>query len=225
MTNNTADNDNDIALTPISVPDPAARERARRRRKVLAVVGAVVVVAGGITWWAVAANGGDSKPVKHTAVIPKAFGAYTEAKDGDTEWTALSSVNTDPAKGEAHLTYRAAGGRAAVITVRLDPPDFTADDGTRTGPGSESETKNLLGVDKDQKITSYPAGKQDGKVQCADTTGAGRTITTCAWQSEAAEITYSPVLDHRTVKDQPQAVTDFRAFLDALKIEPVGKSG
>ncbi|WP_435131324.1 hypothetical protein [Actinacidiphila sp. bgisy144] len=219
MTNNTADNDNDIALTPISVPDPAARERARRRRKVLAVVGAVVVVAGGITWWAVAANGGDSKPVKHTAVIPKAFGAYTEAKDGDTEWTALSSVNTDPAKGDVYLTYRASGGRAAMITVTLDPPDFTADDGTRTGPGSESETKDLLGVDKDQKITSYPAGKQDGEIQCADTTAAGRTITTCAWQSKAAEVTFSPVLNHHTVTGQNQAAADLRAFLDVLRIE------
>ncbi|WP_237404727.1 hypothetical protein [Actinacidiphila reveromycinica] len=223
MTNNTAGNDNDFALTPISVPDPAARDRSRRRRKVVVLVAAVAVVAGGISWWAVAANSGDGGPTRHTAVIPKAFGAYTEAKNGDTEWTALTSVNTDISKGEVHLTYRASSGRAAVITARLDPPDFTTDDGTHLGPGSESETKSLLGVDKDQKITGYPAGRQGGRIQCADTSAGDHTITTCAWQSKAAEITYSPVLNHLTVAGQQQAAADLRSFLDALRIEPAGK--
>lgn len=223
VTNNAADNDNAIALTPISVPDPAGRDRTRHRRKILAGVVAAVVVAGGITVWAVTSGGGSSKPTMHTASIPKTFGAYTEAKDGDTEWTGLSSVNTDIDKGTVHLTYRAAGNRAALITVQLDPPDFTSDDGTDHGPGSASETDSLLGVDNNQKITSYPAGKQDGRIQCADTSALGHTVTKCAWQSKAAEVTYSPVLNHVTVKGQPQAVADLRSFLDTLTIEPKPK--
>ncbi|SEG32481.1 hypothetical protein SAMN05216223_104362 [Actinacidiphila yanglinensis] len=222
MTNNAADNDNGIALTPISVPDSATRDRAKRRRKILAGVVAAVVVVGGITAWVVSANSGDSKPTKHTAVIPKAFGAYTEAKDGDTEWTALSSVNTDISKGEVNLTYRAAGGRAAMVVVSLDPPNFTTDEGTNEGPGSDSMTSSLLGTDGSEKITGYPAGKLGGTIQCADVTGAGRTITRCAWQSKAATVTLAPVLNHHTLVDH-NAAGVLRDFLNTLKIEPKSK--
>lgn len=219
MTNNAADNDNGIALTPISVPDSAARDRAKRRNRILAGVVAAVVVAGGITAWVVSANSGGSKPTKHTAVIPQAFGAYTEAKDGDTEWTALKSVNTDISKGEVDLTYRASGGRAAMVDVVLDPPDFTSGNGTKEGSGTDSMTSELLGTDGSQKITDYPAGKLGGTIQCADVTGAGRTITHCAWQSKAATVTLAPVLNHHTLVDH-NAAGVLRDFLDTLKIEP-----
>jgi len=214
VTDHAAD-DEAIAFTPITVPD---RTRAKRRTRLLAGGAAVLVVAGGITTWAVAANGGDGKPKKHTAVVPKAFGAYTEAKDGDTEWTRLSSVNTDVTKGPVDLTYRAGGGKAAMITVSLDPADY--DNGqTDYGPGSAAMTSSLLGTEGSEKITAYSAGKQGGKIQCADISAGGATITNCAWQSKAAVATFSPVLNHRTVVDHA-AYTTFRAFLDALTIEP-----
>lgn len=217
MTNNAADNDNAIALTPISVPDPTDRDRAKRRRKVIALVGAVVVVAGGISWWAVAANSGGSKPTKHTAAIPKAFGAYTEAKDG-TEWAGLTPHNTDITKGDVDLIYLGSAGRAALVDVSLDPPDYKSDQ-TDYGPGSAAMTSQLLGTDGKEKITSSPAGKQGGTIQCADVSAAGRTISRCAWQSKAATVTLSPGLDQHTIVDH-NAADALRSFLDALKIEP-----
>jgi hypothetical protein len=224
VTKNAADDragaDEAIVFSPISVPDEADRARGRRRRRLLAGAAAVVVVAGGITAWAVAASGGDSKPAKHTAVIPQAFGAYTEAKPGDTEWTQYDAPNTDIAKGQVYLTYRAAGDRAAKVNIRMDPSDYVSDDGTHHGPGSVSSTMSLLAVNDMSVVHSYPAGKAGGKIQCADIRYQNIAITRCAWQSDAADITYVPVVKHVAVADR-SAPADFRAFLDALTIKPL----
>jgi hypothetical protein len=215
---NSAPDDSPIAFTPLMVPDPAGRRAHGRRRALLAGIAAVVVVAGGITWWAVAANsGGGSKPGKHTAVIPAAFGAYTEAKAGDTDWTGLSSVNTDITKGEVHLTYRAPGDEAANISITLDPP-AGSDGGSAP---SDDALSQLTGTTVDSGAsTTHPAGKHGGKITCTDiAVDKAHSFTGCEWQDKTASVLYFPVLKHHTVV-ATDAPTNFRAFLDALTIEP-----
>lgn len=213
MSNSTSDDDR-IRLSPISRPDPADRNDRRRRRTFLAGAVAVLVVAGGISWWVVSANK-EHKPVKHTAVLPTSFGAYTEAKPGDTEWTALSNVNTDISKGSVDLTYRAADGKAALVTVELDPP-IAAD----VSGGSDDALSALLGTTVDSgNVTTSPAGSAGGKIQCVDITAGKGAFTKCFWQDETATVTFVPVLDHHTVVAKDVAA-DLRAFLDALKIQP-----
>jgi hypothetical protein len=209
----TSDDDR-ITLTPISRPDPAAQDNRRRRRTFIAGAVAVIVVAGGISWWVVSANT-DHKPVKHTAVLPATFGGYTEAKPGDTEWGALGDVNTDITKGSVDLTYRAPGGKAAMVTVELDPPIKTDVSG-----GSDDALSALFGTDVTSgEVRTYPAGTAAGKIQCANISVGPGTFTKCAWQNSAANVTLSPVLDHHTVVAE-DAATDLRAFLDALKVQP-----
>lgn len=212
MPNSTSDDDR-ITLTPISRPDPADQDARRRRRTFLAGAAALIVVAGGITWWVVSANK-DSKPTKHTAELPLSFGDYIEAKPGDTEWKLLDDVNTDITKGSVDLTYRAADGRAVIITVAMDlPTDHPAG-------ASDDAVAGLLGTNVDSgEPASYSAGKAGGKIECSDLTAGKGTMTYCTWQTEAATATLSPVLDHHTVvsKDAP---ADFRDFLEALRIEP-----
>ncbi|MFG1811748.1 hypothetical protein [Streptomyces sp. NPDC049040] len=213
--------DDAIAFTPITVPDREHRERSRHRRRTFGMVAAAVVVAGGITAWVIAAHGGDGEPVKHTAVIPKAYGKYTQVtKPEDSLWKGLDGDNLDPSKaGGARITYAAPDGTAAMVSVSLDPPDFTSDDGVRFGPGSDSFTESLLGVDDLSGMREYPAGKAGGKIQCADPSTHGVSITICAWQDKAVDVTYTPARDGKTVVDH-DAAAGLRAFLDALTIEP-----
>lgn len=213
MSQSSSDNDR-ITLTPISRPDPAARGSRSRRRKVIGGAAVVLVIAGGITWGVVAANSGGGKPVKHTAVLPHAFGAYTEAKPGDTEWKAYANPNTDIRKGSVNLTYRTAGGKAAMITMEMDPT-ITQEPG-----GSDDALSQLTGTDTNTgAVTSHPAGRIGGSIKCADIdvgqNGAG--FTQCVWQDSSAAVVYVPSLNHHTVVDK-SAPTDLREFLDALKI-------
>ncbi|WP_031516201.1 hypothetical protein [Streptomyces sp. NRRL F-5123] len=212
--------DDPIAFTPITVPD---RERGRRRNRIIGIATAVVVIAGGITTWVVVAGGGDDKPVKHTAVIPTAFGEYTQAKPDDSLWERIGGDNLDPLKkGGARITYTAPDGTGAMVTVEVDPPDYVSDDGTHHGPGSDSFTKQLLGVDDLSGVREYPAGKADGKIPCVDISARNVTTTKCAWQDEAASVTYYPVRNGKGIVDHTGATAEsLRAFLDALKIEPL----
>ncbi len=152
-------------------------------------------------------------------MIPQAFGAYREAKAGDNEWPEYASPNTDVSKGEAYLTYRASGGRAMAIDVKLDPVAYTADDGTRIGPGSDNDTTSLLGISDAGIARSYPGPRQGGEIRCAEDRAAGHTDTVCAWQSKFAEIRYFPMVNHRAIVSAT-AQNDFRSFLDALVIKP-----
>ncbi|WP_037910607.1 hypothetical protein [Actinacidiphila yeochonensis] len=208
--------DGAITFTPITVPDAAARERGRRRRRLLGGIVAVVAVAGGITAWAVAANSGDGKPTKHTAVIPKAFGAYTQAKPADSLWESIGGDNLDFSKGEALVTYTAAGGKAAKISIEMDPAIDLA-------PGSDSDPAVSLLTGSDVKtgsVTSHPAGAVGGTIKCVDVAvGEDRGFTECAWQDKAVAVTLVPVLNKQTVISASTAA-DLRAFLAALKVEP-----
>ncbi|MFI0940584.1 hypothetical protein [Streptomyces sp. NPDC021020] len=215
------DSDDPITFSPLTVPD---RERRRRRNRVIGIAAAVVVIAGGITTWVVVAGGGDDKPVKHTAVLPKAFGEYTQVtKPEDSLWKSIGGDNPDPLKkGGARVTYTAPDGTGATVSVEVNPPDFTSDDGTRYAPGSDTFTKSLLGVEDLKGVREYPAGKSGGTIQCADPSSHGVTITTCGWQSTSATVTYTPVRDGKTVTDKTSATADnLKTFLDALKIEPL----
>jgi len=210
--NSTSDDDR-IELTPISRPDPAVRDRRRRRRTWIVGGVALVVVAGGITALVVHANQ-DHTPVKHTAVLPTSFGAYTEAKPGDTEWAGLSDVNTDITKGSVQLTYRAADGKAAKIAVSMDP---SASQLARTSDDVIAGIFSTSAVPGQSK--TYPAGKLGGTFECGEVTVGNGVVTYCIWQTEAARVTLVPVLNHYAVvsKDAP---ADLRDFLDALKIQP-----
>jgi hypothetical protein len=209
--------DEPIAFTPITVPD---RERARRRNRVIGIVAAVVVIAGGITTWVVVAGGGDDEPVKHTAVIPKAFGEYRQAtKPEESHWKSIGGEQLDQSKQEVRLTYLAPGGKDIGVAIDLDPPDFVSDDGTHNGPGSDSMTESLLGVEDMKGVRDYPAGKVGGKIQCADPTTHGVTWTICAWQSKDVTVDFHPAVNGKTVVDH-NAAADLRTFLAALKIEP-----
>ncbi|WP_157856295.1 hypothetical protein [Actinacidiphila yeochonensis] len=179
----------------------------------------VVLVGGAVGWLVAGRGGGGAQPVRHTAVIPQAFGAYREAKAGDNEWPEYASPNTDVSKGEAYLTYRASGGRAMAIDVKLDPVAYTADDGTRIGPGSDNDTTSLLGISDAGIARSYPGPRQGGEIRCAEDRAAGHTDTVCAWQSKFAEIRYFPMVNHRAIVSAT-AQNDFRSFLDALVIKP-----
>ncbi|MDF9813833.1 hypothetical protein [Streptomyces sp. SPB162] len=212
MSHSTPDDDR-ITLTPISRPDPEARE-GRRRRRIIGGTIALVVLAGGGIGWAVAANGEDDKPVKHTAVLPESFGAYTLAQPDDTEWTRLSSVNTDITKGSVDLTYRAAGGKALLVTVELDPPVVF-----ELGESDDALSAMLDAKVESSQVKKYPAGDVGGDIQCVDMATQRTAFTQCLWQDATAHITLAPVLNHHTVvaKDAP---ADLRAFLGALKIQP-----
>lgn len=112
------------------------------------------------------------------------------------------------------LTYRASGGKAAMITMELDPT-FTQEPG-----GSDDAVSLLTGTDASTgQVTSHPAGRIGGSIKCADIAvgenGAG--FTQCVWQDKSAAVVYVPSLNHHTVMSK-SAPIDFRAFLDALKI-------
>lgn len=211
--------DDAIAFTPLTLPD---REGRRRRNRIIGIAAAVVVIAGGITTWVVVAGGGDDKPAEHTVVVPTAFGKYTHAtQPSDSLWAYVGGENLDAAKGGARVTYTAPDGTGAMVAVEVDPPDFVSDDGTHHGAGSDSMTESLLGVEDLNGVRDYPAGKAGGTIQCADPSSHGVTITTCAWQTTAATVTYTPARNGKTVADKTSAtVDDLRTFLAALKIEP-----
>lgn len=210
MSHSTPDEDR-ITLTPVRRPDPVARDRTRRRKIIAGVIGLVVIAGGGIGW-AVSAGGDDAKPVKHTAVLPQSFGAYTASKPGASEWAGLQNANTDPDKGRAHASYSAAGGKGLLITVYLDPA-FSEE------PGDTNDALSaIFGTKVDStSVKEYDAGSVGGKILCADIKTADTAFSQCAWNDKTANITLTPVHDHRTVVS-PDAPTDLRAFLEALKI-------
>jgi hypothetical protein len=220
VTKNAADDragaDEAIVFSPISVPDEADRARGRRRRRLLAGAAAVVVVAGGITAWAVAASGGDSKPAKHTAVIPQAFAGYTEAKPADSLWTGVGGEDYNASDGEARITYLGTAGAAARVTVQTDP---TID--LSPGASSDPALSQLTGSDiRTGSVTSHPAGAIGGTIKCADIgVGSDRGFTECAWQDKTAAVTFVPVKNKESVVSA-SAADDLRAFLAALRIEP-----
>jgi hypothetical protein len=204
--------DDAIAFTPITVPD---RARGRRRRRVLGTVAGVVVVAAGITVWAVAAGSGGGGPVRHTAVIPQAFGAYTRAEPAGSLWKSIGGDNLDFSKGDARVTYTAAGGEAAKVTVTLDPrialtPDSSSDPALSEFTGSQVRTG---------PVTSHPAGAVGGSIACVDYAIEGsRGFTECVWQDKSAAVTLVPARDGHTVVSA-SAADDLRTFLAALRIE------
>lgn len=208
--------DDPIAFSPITVPD---RDRGRRRNRIIGIAAAVVVIAGGITAWVVAA-GGDDAPVKHTAVIPKAFGPYTQAtKPDESHWKDIGGEQLDQSKQEVRLTYLAPGGKDIGVAIDLDPADYVSKDGTHYGAGSDSSVESSLGVEDMKGVRDYPAGKAGGTILCADPTTHGVTWTICTWQTDEAVVTFHPAVNGRTVVDH-DAADDLRAFLDALRIEP-----
>jgi hypothetical protein len=200
-----------ITLTPISRPDPAGRDTRRRRRVTAVAVLAAVVVIGGVTWGVVAANQ-DDKPVKHEAVVPQAFGAYTRSTAAQSAWDPLSEGNSDPNKGYAFVSYNAGPDKGLHVSVYLDPA-FTQQ------PGDNSEWLTTIFGTKvnPSAVKKYDAGPAGGTIQCADISANGGAFTECAWNSGSANVTLTPTLGHHTVTS-PDAVADLRAFLKALQI-------
>ncbi|MFI0898883.1 hypothetical protein [Streptomyces sp. NPDC020983] len=209
--------DEPIAFTPLTVPD---RERGRRRNRVIGIVAAVVVIAAGITTWVVVAGGGDDEPVKHTAVIPKAFGEYTQAtKPEESHWKSIGGEQLDQSKQEVRLTYLAPGGKDIGVSIDLDPAYFATHDGIDYNRGSDSMTEMLLGVENMKGVHDYPAGTSGGTIQCVDQTFRTITYTTCAWQGKDATVTFKPAVNGKITVDHDTAA-NLKAFLAALKIEP-----
>jgi hypothetical protein len=169
-----------------------------------------VLVAGGV-WWGTSGDQGN-KPVKHTAQLPQSFGAYSLAKADNSAWTDSGTVNADPNKGHARITYRAAGGKALRITMDMDPV-------IKEEPGDEDTALSaLFGTTVDSaQVKSYSAGTIGGKIKCATITILQSGYTQCAWQDSSARVTLAPVLNSRTVISV-QAHNDLRSFLNALKI-------
>ncbi|MFE9453595.1 hypothetical protein [Streptomyces sp. NPDC006739] len=170
------------------------------------------LLVGGGAW--LATRGGSGEAAQRTPVLPNAFGAYKEAKAGDTEWKQDAVVNTDIAKGEVNLTYRASGGRALIIRARFEP---------QPTPGSEESGDTLYSVldstIDQRRVKTYPAGAVGGKIQCAVITVGGSAFTTCGWRNGTTYVTLAPVLNHDLIVSG-EAPRDLRNFVNALKITP-----
>ncbi|MEU4925870.1 hypothetical protein AB0G54_05075 [Streptomyces yokosukanensis] len=189
----------------------------RSHRKRLIVVGVAVVAAllvGGGTW--LATSSGHDGSAQKAPVLPSSFGAYTEAKRGDTEWTEIGSksVNTDISRGRVNLTYRASGGRALMISVKTNP--FRA-----SGTGHSDDTfVSIFNSRVDQtRVKNYPAGAIGGKIRCADVTIGASRFTTCGWRNDTTDVNLAPVLNHDLVVSI-DAPADLRTFIGTLGLKP-----
>jgi hypothetical protein len=200
-----------ITLTPISRPDPAARDNRRRRRTIAVAVLACAVVVGGVVWGVVAANQ-DDKPVKHKAVVPYAFGPYVRSTAAQSAWYPLAGSNSDPNKGYAFLSYNAGPDKGLHVSVNLDPP-FTQQPGDNT-----DWLTTIFGTPvTPSKVHKYDAGPVGGTIQCADISANGGAFSECVWNSKSANVTLTPTLGHHTVTSS-DAPADLRSFLKALEI-------
>lgn len=199
------------SLVNRSLPDA----EHQRRRRWLIVGGAVVVAAlvvGGGTW--LATRGGGDDNVQRTPVLPTAFGAYKEAKAGDTEWTEIGSksVNADITKGPVNLTYRASAGRALMIAVRTYPLSTA-----RTEQSDETFTSIFNSRVDQSRVKNYPAGAVGGKIQCADIKIGGSTFTTCGWHNLTTGVKLAAVLNHNLVVSA-DAPANLRTFINTLQL-------
>ncbi|WP_433890022.1 hypothetical protein [Streptomyces sp. CA-111067] len=211
MSHSTPEEDR-ITLTPISRPDPAARDNRRRRRTIAVAVLAGVVVVAGVVWAVVAANQGDDKPAKHKAVVPYAFGPYVRSTAAQSAWYPLADGNSDPNKGYAYLSYNAGPDKGAHVSVNLDPP-FTQQ------PGDNSDwLTTIFGTPvTPSKAHKYDAGPVGGTIWCADISANGGAFTECVWNSKSVYVSLTPTLGHHTVTSA-DAPADLRSFLKALQI-------
>jgi hypothetical protein len=208
---------NDDAKAPSSSTRPTSDSGHLRRRKRLIVGGAVIVAAlvvGGGTW--LATRGGGDDNAQRTPVLPSAFGAYKEAKAGDTEWTEIGSksVNTDISKGPVNLTYRTSAGKALMITVKTDSHSAAS-----TGQSDETFTSIFESRVDQARVKSYPAGAVGGKIQCADIKIGGTTFTTCGWHHLATEVKLASVLNHNLAVST-DAPANLRTFINTLQLTP-----
>ncbi|MFC5034895.1 hypothetical protein ACFPJ8_40325 [Streptomyces fildesensis] len=203
--------DAQVTLISIGRSEPEAWEVQRQRRKIVGGVIALIAVAGAIGWVVVTGNE-DFKAVKHTAVLPDGFGAYTASRPGTPEQAGLRSSNTDPNKGYATVSYGTADGKGLVIEVTLDPA-FAQEPGEAI-----QELAVLFGTKVDSTtVKEYGAGSVGGKILCVDMRTAAKAVTQCVWHDKSANVTLSSLRDHHTVISA-DAPDDLRAFINALRL-------